>query len=101
MAVSSLHKWGVEMISRKHNKHIAHIVTLSLIWTIFSANAAATDWFVRPAGGNYGVENGTDYDNAWEGLEAVVWGSGGVVAGDTLYICGLHLREYTEGRTYR
>ena len=50
----------------------------------------ATDWYVRPAGGNYGSENGTSYANALDGLKNVVWGEGGVQAGDTLYVCGLH-----------
>jgi len=75
--------------------------TLILIWLILSAGVdvalAASDWFVRPAGGSYGKEDGSSYQDAWDGLLNVVWGPGGVEAGDTLYICGLHLREYTEG----
>jgi hypothetical protein len=55
--------------------------------------AYAKDWFVRPAGGDYGLENGTSYDNAWDGLPSVVWGNGGVAPGDNLYICGLHVHD--------
>ena len=55
----------------------------------------ANAWFVRPAGGNYGTENGTSYENAWDGLLNVVWGPGGVEAGDTLYVCGLHVHDVT------
>ncbi|KYK26816.1 hypothetical protein AYK26_04485 [Euryarchaeota archaeon SM23-78] len=55
----------------------------------------ATDWYVRPPGGDYGTEDGTDYDNAWDGLLNVVWGPGGVRGGDNLYICGLHVHEIT------
>ncbi len=86
------------MISRKQKPHIAHILTLTLLWLMIlslSADAAARDWFVRPAGGDYGSEDGSSYHNAWDGLSNVVWGDGGVVAGDTLYICGLHLRTRT------
>jgi len=63
----------------------------------FSVNGFATTWYVRPAGGDYGSENGTSYANAWDGLNNVVWGVGGVVAGDTLYVCGLHLRIHSSG----
>jgi len=59
---------------------------------------SATDWYVRPAGGNYGVEDGSSYDNAWDSLLNVVWGSGGVQAGDTLYVCGFHTRTYSGGK---
>ena len=58
----------------------------------------ATDWYVRPAGGNYGPENGTSYQNAWEGLKSVVWGQNGVKPGDTLWVCGLHI--YTMSDPY-
>ncbi|NIO21851.1 MAG: hypothetical protein GTN76_14255 [Candidatus Aenigmarchaeota archaeon] len=66
------------------------VLSLFFIPTIVSA----TDWYVRPAGGSYGNENGVDYNNAWDGLGNVVWGTGGVEAGDTLYICGLHHRTF-------
>ena len=48
-------------------------------------------WYVRPADGIYGSENGGNYSNAWDGLQNVKWGLEGVNAGDTLYICGMHL----------
>ena len=83
------------MITRKHKPHIAHLLTVSLVWLILSANAAASDWFVRPAGGSYGSEDGSSYQNAWDGLRNVVWGPSGVKAGDTLYVCGLHVYDLT------
>ncbi|MDO8592535.1 MAG: hypothetical protein Q7R92_02015 [bacterium] len=55
----------------------------------------STTWYVRPVGGSYGSENGTSYDNAWDGLLSVVWGESGVEAGDTLYVAGLHLHNMT------
>ena len=57
-------------------------------------------WYVRPEGGSYGTEDGTSYNNAWNGLQNVIWGSDGVEAGDTLYICGLHLRTRTGGSAW-
>ena len=52
---------------------------------VLSVDAAASDWFARPEGGSYGSEDGSSYLNAWDGLQNVVWGLGGVQAGDTLY----------------
>jgi hypothetical protein len=57
--------------------------------------AFASDWYVRPEGGNYGAEDGTSYAGAWNGLLNVVWGSEGVHAGDTLWVCGLHIHNLT------
>jgi len=65
------------------------------ICIVFSIGILASDWYVRPAGGNYGLENGTSYANAWDGLLNVKWGAGGVQPGDTLWVCGLHVYEMT------
>jgi len=54
-------------------------------------------WYVRPSGGSYGTEDGTSYDNAWDGNAGITWGVGGVVAGDTLYICGTHVERLQIG----
>ena len=48
-------------------------------------------WYVCPSGREYGNGDGTSYEDAWSGLLNVIWGPGGVEAGDTLYVCGLHL----------
>jgi len=80
----------------KTKLHIVIIITLSLVWLILSADGVtARDWFVRPLGGNYGKEDGSSYQNAWDGLKSVVWGAGGVQPGDNLYVCGLHLFDHT------
>ena len=91
----------IKIQTKKLNPHnVVNILTLGLILLILSTNAAASDWFVRPTGGNYGSENGSSYHNAWDGLNTVIWGPGGVVAGDTLYVCGLFLiGETTAGPT--
>jgi len=57
-------------------------------------------WYVRPYGGSYGNEDGSNYANAWDGLNNVVWGTGGVQAGDNLYVCGFHLRTRTGGSAW-
>ncbi len=83
------------MRTRKRKPHIALILSVSLMWLIFSANATASDWFVRPAGGSYGTEDGTSYANAWDGLMNVNWAD--ISAGDTLYLCGAHINTYNSG----
>jgi len=78
---------------------IKNIVRLFVLLIPLSIPVFSSDWYVRPEGGSYGAENGTSYANAWDGLKKVVWGNNGVKAGDTLYICGLHLKEYKAGLT--
>lgn len=56
-----------------------------------------SSWYVRPAGGSYGAENGTSFENAWDGFGNVTWGGGGVVAGDTLYVYGTHFEPVVIG----
>jgi hypothetical protein len=57
----------------------------------------AEDLYVRPAGGAYGAEDGSDYDNAFDGLMNVTWGdgAGNVGPSDTLWVAGLHIGTYT------
>jgi len=66
-----------------------------------------TNWYVRPGvysgvssgttgavpipiPGTYGNQDGTSYDNAWNGIREIVWGEDGVEAGDNLYVCDNH-----------
>lgn len=48
------------------------------------------EWYVRPDASHGGTNAGTSYANAWQGWSSIVWGVGGVVGGDTLYVCGAH-----------
>ena len=52
-------------------------------------------WYVTPTGS--GAGDGTTYANAWNSLDAVVWGGAGVAAGDTLWVGGTHV--HTAGWT--
>jgi PKD repeat protein len=74
------------------------LIILSLIFCTIPVLGA--NWYVRPAGGNYGAEDGTSYANAWDGLLNVRWGAGGVDAGDTLYVCGTHILNMTSKTLY-
>lgn len=47
-------------------------------------------WYVRPNTTHSGTRNGTSYATAWGGWLEIVWGAGGVTAGDELYVCGAH-----------
>lgn len=61
---------------------------LVFLLLLASTPAWATTWYVRPASGEYGAENGTSYADAWDGYLDITWGVGGVQAGDTLIFCG-------------
>lgn len=54
-------------------------------------------WYVRTSGGSYGAEDGTSYDNAWDGETNVDWTTTGFQPGDTLWICGTHTEAFTIG----
>ncbi|MDD3925951.1 MAG: hypothetical protein PHT33_04770, partial [bacterium] len=77
------------------------VCVMSFLICLLALNSVcwASTWYVRPAGGSYGLENGTSYDNAWDGFGRIVWGSSGVTAGDTLYVCGNHYQTMTVGAT--
>ena len=56
-------------------------VPVLIMFIVFASYAYGGDWYVRPARGSYGSENGTSYQNAWDGLLSVVWGVRGRQAG--------------------
>jgi len=70
---------------------------LALLITITST-ALAADWWVRPAGGDYGLENGSSYENAWDGIHNIDWA--GINPGDTLWVSGIHIHEMTTGEGF-
>jgi hypothetical protein len=49
-----------------------------------------TTWYVRPDASHSATRDGKSYATAWGGWSAIVWSGTGVVAGDTLYVCGTH-----------
>jgi len=60
------------------------------------SKANATDYYVRPAGANYGFGNGTSYKNAWAGFSNINWtivdnGNG------VLWVDGTHNETLTIG----
>lgn len=73
------------------------LIALILTFLFFPILISATEWYVRPAGGNYSLEDGTSYDNAWNGLPNIIWSN--ILPGDTLYMCGAHLVQEPGGIT--
>lgn len=60
---------------------------VSLLLFVFHAiDVNAADWYVRPDGGVYGSENGTDWRNAFDGFTGISWAS--VSCGDTIWVAG-------------
>jgi hypothetical protein len=49
-------------------------------------NPAGRNFYVRA--GATGLNNGSDWNNAWKGCGDIVWGGAGVNAGDTVWIAG-------------
>ncbi len=68
------------------------MIVLFFFLLVYPPTLSAIDYYVRPEGGSYGLGDGSGYDNAWDGLKSVLWGAGGVDDGDTLYICGTHIK---------
>jgi parallel beta-helix repeat protein len=48
-------------------------------------------WYVRPVSGEYGAEDGTSYEAAYDGFSNISWAA--ISAGDTLYVCGAHVGQ--------
>ncbi len=61
------------------------LIALMLCWPLW---AGADTWYVRPVSGEYGAEDGTSYEDAFDGFSDIAWGGANVAAGDTLYLCG-------------
>lgn len=67
------------------------VITAACVIAAMSSQAMASEWFVRPKGGNYGTQEGTSYANAWAGFSRVQWNR--LNGGDTLHVCGTHNSE--------
>jgi len=82
--------------------------TSDLTETITFTTEGPATWYVRPRNQqvSYGTEDGSSYENAFNGLvnwdddlgnlPGIVWGPNGVEAGDTLYICGRHEVDFND-----
>lgn len=65
-------------------KKLCLIITTLLL--LLTSEALAANWYVRPDGGTYGSENGTNWSNAYDGFSDISWAS--VSAGDTIWVAG-------------
>ncbi|MBW1929138.1 MAG: hypothetical protein JRH08_04535 [Deltaproteobacteria bacterium] len=71
------------------------LLTLAVSLTMLGANTDAANWYVDKDA--VGANNGTSWQDAWTSFSNIVWGTGGIVAGDTLYISGGSVsKTYTE-----
>ena len=72
------------------NSRVSCVLMKALTTFIFvsylAASAEAANWFVRSTA--TGANTGTDWTDAWSNVTQIRWGSGKVVAGDTVYIAG-------------
>jgi hypothetical protein len=74
-------------------------LALTLLLSLFANSVWAATWYVRPASGEYGLENGTSYANAFDGNTDAWATAGDIDAGDTVYFCGAHTEEILVGDT--
>jgi hypothetical protein len=58
-----------------------------LLLSLFANSVWAATWYVRPATGEYGAEDGTTYATAYDGFGDINWVAD-IDAGDTLIVCG-------------
>lgn len=70
-------------------------IILTILTLLLTCPAWAATYYVRPFGETTG--DGTSYASAFNGFAGIVWGEGGVVAGDTLYVCGNHTGTVSDG----
>ena len=71
---------------------------LLILLFLLPLNVIASTWYVKGPLECANNGNGTAATcaasegaaGAWDGFSNITWGSGGVVAGDTLFVCGLH-----------
>jgi len=71
-------------------KKIMLFASILLFQAMILQAAYGENLYVRPNGGSYGSEDGSDWGNAFDGFSDVRWGSGSgaLGAGDTLYVAG-------------
>ncbi len=71
------------------------LIILSVFLLLNALLFAQNTWYVRPAftGQTYGTEDGTSYENAWNGLEILngKFQDGTIGPTDEIYICGRHV----------
>lgn len=101
-------------LPRSGTKPFWSLIACIILTLLFPFSGYAATWFVRPGvydgpdsagnpvprAGVYGFQNGTSYDNAWNGLGSIQRGLGGVVEGDTLYFCGTHVYPLTTNTAF-
>ncbi|MEW5802932.1 MAG: choice-of-anchor Q domain-containing protein [bacterium] len=75
--------WRVKVKDSKTTPLISRFTSFASFTT-----KGPSSWYVRPSGGHYGSEDGTSYENAWNGFKNIVWGENGIGPGDTLYVLG-------------
>lgn len=80
----------------KRNRIVNFAVIVCIFMSLASEmDAHATNWYVDNTAS--GSNNGTSWVDAWNAFSCITWGTGGVVAGDTLYISGGSTsKTYTE-----
>lgn len=64
---------------------------IPILLTLPAVCQGADYWYARDDAGEYGAEDGTSYEAAFDGTADISWA--GITCDDTLYICGEHHRS--------
>jgi hypothetical protein len=73
-------------------------IQLAVILFLFVSPVWATDYYVRPPSGEYNDEDGSDYDNAYDGFADISWAT--VDSGNgKLFVCGTFNDELVQINT--
>lgn len=76
------------MPAEAHKAAGARVCRAFALLCLLSFEAGAATWYVRPASGEYGAENGTSYADAFDGFGDLSASYGSVNPGDTIIACG-------------
>jgi hypothetical protein len=65
---------------------LTDLTVITGLTVLLAVPSQAANWFVRPNGGAYGAENGTDWNNAFDGFADIAWA--GINPGDMIWVAG-------------
>jgi len=93
-------KKNAMLLMRVKNMTVAREEQIRNAWIRFlkAIRPVGTTWYVRPAGGSYGLEDGTSFANAWNGFADIDWTV--FRLWDTLKVIGTHNEILTVGAPY-
>lgn len=87
----------ISTINEELSMKLFKILSIALIlWgLVFVGAGQAATFYVRPAGGSYGSEDGSSYANAFDGFADINWAA--LAGNNTLFVAGTHFQQLSVG----